>query len=209
MGVTWTVWVEVAKQRRPAQGVWVPTEAMSTTIEQFRTISLLNVEGKIFFSILSHRLSDYLLENQYTDPSVRLNPQTSGGVTGCRGPKTKSGIRQHPIRARMGDGTVTTASVPGCRWIFRGLERLTTWARMPFKPGESRSLVLKRGKVRDLLYFSIGGSRIPSVTMKPVQSLGKTLDCSLEDAASIRIRATNEQLESWLKTVNKSSQVFS
>ena len=46
-------------------------EAMSTTIEQFRTISLLHVEGKIFFSILSHRLSDYLLENEYTDPSVQ------------------------------------------------------------------------------------------------------------------------------------------
>lgn len=44
---------KVAQQWRSAEGVWVPKEEKSTTIEQFRTISLLNVEGKIFFSILS------------------------------------------------------------------------------------------------------------------------------------------------------------
>lgn len=61
---------KVAQQWRSAEGVWVPKEEKSTIIEQFRTISLLNVEGKIFFSILSQRLSDYFLKNQYIDPSV-------------------------------------------------------------------------------------------------------------------------------------------
>lgn len=55
---------KVAQQWRSAEGVWISKEEKSTTIEQFRTISLFNVEGKIFFSILSHRLSDYLFENQ-------------------------------------------------------------------------------------------------------------------------------------------------
>lgn len=233
---------KIGQQWRSAEGVWVPKEEKSTTIEQFRTISLLNVEGKIFFSIISQRLSDYLLKNQYINPSVQKGgipgvpgclehsgvvtqlirearegkgnravlwldlanaygsiphklvevalgrhhvPSsikilimdyynnfnlrfTSGKVTSerhhlekgiitgctvsvilfslamnmlvksaepeCRGPKTKSGIRHPPIRAFMDDLTVTTVAVPGCRWILQGLERLTTWARMRFKP---------------------------------------------------------------------------
>ena len=71
------------------------------------------------------------------------------------------------------------------------MERLTTWALE-----KSRSLVLKRGKVLDRFHFDLGGTRLPSVTEKPLKSLGKTFDCSLKDAASIR--ATSEQLESWL-----------
>lgn len=301
---------KVAQPWRSAEGVWIPKEEKSITIEQFRSISLLNVEGKIFFSVLSQRLSDYLLKNQYIDPSVQKGgipgvpgclehtgvvtqlirearegkgnlavlwldlanaygsiphklvevalekhhvPSnikalimdyynnfnlrfTSGNVTSehhrlekgiitgctvsvilfslamnmlvksaepeCRGPKTKSGIRQPPIRAFMDDLTVTTESVPGCRWVLQGLERQTTWARMRFKPEKSRSLVLKRGKVSDQFRFSLASILIPTVTDKPVKSLGKTFDCSLKDAASTK--ATNDQLESWLTTVDKS-----
>ena len=63
----------------------------------------------------------------------------------CRGPLSKSGVRQPPIRAFMDDLTVTTA-VPGARWILQGLENIMAWARMSFKPAKSRSLVLKKGK---------------------------------------------------------------
>lgn len=44
---------KVAQQWRYAKGVWIPKEENSTIIKQFRTTSLLNVEGKIFFSILA------------------------------------------------------------------------------------------------------------------------------------------------------------
>jgi len=64
----------------------------------------------------------------------------------CRGPLTKSGVRQPPIRAFMDDLTVMTTFVPGSRWILKGLEEMITWARMSFKPMKSRSLVLKKGK---------------------------------------------------------------
>ena len=47
---------------------------------QFRTISLLTVEGKIFFSILSKRLKNYLLKNNYGDTSV-----PKGGLPGISG----------------------------------------------------------------------------------------------------------------------------
>lgn len=45
--------------------------------------------------------------------------------------------------------TVTTEPVSGGRWILMGLEKLFGWAKMPFKPSKSRSLVLKKGRVAD------------------------------------------------------------
>ncbi|XP_053176235.1 uncharacterized protein LOC128359949 [Scomber japonicus] len=134
--------------------------------------------------------------------ALAMNMLVKSAEPECRGPTTKSGIRQPPIRAFMDDLTVTTTSVPGCRWILQGLEKLTTWARMRFKPEKSRSLVLKGGKVTDRFSFFLGDTQIPSVTEKPVKSLGKIFDCSLRDTASIR--ATNEQLDGWLKAVDKS-----
>ena len=97
---------------------------------------------------------------------------------------------------------VTTTSVPGCRWILQGLEKLIRWARMSFKPTKSRSMVLKRGKVVDKFRFLVDGTAIPSIAEKPVTSLGKTFDCSLRDTASIK--ATITKLEAWLSAVDKS-----
>ncbi|KAK0146800.1 LINE-1 reverse transcriptase [Merluccius polli] len=47
--------------------VLIPKEANSTTISQFRSIALLNVEGKIFLSIHAKRLTNYLTSNGYID----------------------------------------------------------------------------------------------------------------------------------------------
>lgn len=110
----------------------------------------------------------------------------------CRGPLSKSGVRQPPIRAFTDDLTVTTTAVPGARWILQGLERIMAWARMSFKPAKSRSLVLKKGKVTDKFRFRLGEHQIPSVTEKPVKSLGKVFNCSLNDRESIK--ATSGQV---------------
>ncbi|KAL2099527.1 hypothetical protein ACEWY4_003921 [Coilia grayii] len=61
--------------------VFIPKEANSTTIGQFRSIALLNVEGKIFFSILAKRVTSYLVSNGYIDTSC----QKAGvpGFPGC------------------------------------------------------------------------------------------------------------------------------
>ena len=71
----------VADQWRQAEGVWIPKEQKSKEIDQFRIISLLNTEGKIFFSVLSKRLSKFLIMNEYIDTSV----QKAGvaGIPGC------------------------------------------------------------------------------------------------------------------------------
>lgn len=61
--------------------VWMTTNKESGNKNQFRTISLLSVDGKIFFIGVARRLTDYLLMNSYTDTSVQ-----KGGipkVPGC------------------------------------------------------------------------------------------------------------------------------
>lgn len=51
----------------------------------------------------------------------------------CRGPLTRIGMWQPPIRACTDDLTVTTLSVPDSRWISQGLEKFISWARMSFQ----------------------------------------------------------------------------
>lgn len=63
-----------------AEGCFVPKELNSTRLDQFREISLLDVEGKIFWSIIAKRLTTYLLANDFIDPSVQ-----KGGVPGYSG----------------------------------------------------------------------------------------------------------------------------
>lgn len=43
----------------------------SMDISQFRPICLLNVEGKIFFSVIAQRMSTYLQRNNLDDTSVQ------------------------------------------------------------------------------------------------------------------------------------------
>ncbi|KAK0147597.1 hypothetical protein N1851_012928 [Merluccius polli] len=75
----------------------------------------------------------------------------------CRGLTSKSRIRQPPICVYMNDLTVTT------EWV---------------KPAKSRSLVLKKGRIVDKFRFSISEPPIPTISEKPVKSLGKILDSS-------------------------------
>jgi hypothetical protein len=63
-----------------AEGCFAPKEKDSREISQFITISLLNVESNIFFSLLAKRMSTYMTENGYVDTSVH-----KGGVPGFSG----------------------------------------------------------------------------------------------------------------------------
>ncbi|KAK7904929.1 hypothetical protein WMY93_017536 [Mugilogobius chulae] len=73
--------VVIPKVWRRAGGIFIPKEKNSSTINQFRQISLLNVEGKMFFSIVAQRLSAFLMKNNLIDTSV----QKAGisGFSGC------------------------------------------------------------------------------------------------------------------------------
>ncbi|GFR84512.1 reverse transcriptase [Elysia marginata] len=64
-----------------AEGVYAPKEQNSKEINQFRPMSLLNVEGKIFFSVMATRRTKYLTENGYINTSVQKG--CIPGVSGC------------------------------------------------------------------------------------------------------------------------------
>jgi hypothetical protein len=100
-----TVWKKgkVPDCWKQAEGIFIPKEKNSRTVEEFRTISLLNVEGKIFFAILARRMTSYITENQYVDTSVQ-----KGGVPGFSGcVEHTSCITQLIREARMNNKDLT------------------------------------------------------------------------------------------------------
>ena len=64
-----------------AEGIYLPKEEESKEIGQFRTISLLNVDGKIYFGILAARVMGFVQANGYINETV----QKAGvpGIPGC------------------------------------------------------------------------------------------------------------------------------
>lgn len=210
---------KVAKQWSNATDVWIPKEENASDTTLFCSISLLSVEGKVFFKILANCLTLYLLRNTYIDTAVQ-----KGEVPGMLGCIEHTGVATYLIREtrenrgdlavvwldlanaygsiphklvataltryhvperikdlildyynsfslRLTSGsttsawhhlenlTVTATSVPGCRRLLQGLERLITRARMSFKPANSRSLVPRKGRVSDKHRFSLGRVR--------------------------------------------------
>ncbi|GFN84981.1 reverse transcriptase [Plakobranchus ocellatus] len=69
--------IKISKEWMTAEGVYIPKEQDSRGINQFRPISLLNVEGKICFSVMVSRLTKYLTGNGYINTSVQ-----KGGIPG-------------------------------------------------------------------------------------------------------------------------------
>ena len=76
------LWVrnQISESWKEAEGVLIPKEEGATDISKFRTISLLNVEGKLFFSFKAKRLLDFTLANKYIDTTIQ-----KGGVPGVSG----------------------------------------------------------------------------------------------------------------------------
>ncbi|XP_077382825.1 5-azacytidine-induced protein 2 isoform X1 [Festucalex cinctus] len=78
-----TAWKKqlIPSEWQRAVAIFIPKEENSKEISQFRNIALLNVEGKIFFSVLARRMTSYLLDNCYID----TNCQKAGvpGFPGC------------------------------------------------------------------------------------------------------------------------------
>ncbi|GFO29352.1 reverse transcriptase [Plakobranchus ocellatus] len=72
--------IKISKEWMTTEGVNIPKELDSRGINQFRPISLLNVEGKLFFSVMASRLTKYLTENGYINTSVQ-----KGGIPGVSG----------------------------------------------------------------------------------------------------------------------------
>ena len=78
---------------RFAEGSWIPKEEVSRLLYQFWLISLLITESKIFFGLLSRRLSDFFPGNGYIDTSVQ-----KGGVAGMPGCLEHTGVLTQLLR---------------------------------------------------------------------------------------------------------------
>ena len=70
----------VDNEWKRAEGAYIPKEKDSRSLTQFRPISLLNVEGKVFFTIMASRLTQYVMSNRYIDTTIQ-----KGGVPGVPG----------------------------------------------------------------------------------------------------------------------------
>ena len=84
---------EISVTWRRADGVFIPKEDGATTVEKYRTISLLNVEGKLYFAMKADRLLNFTLANQYIDTSVQ-----KGGIPKVSGCLEHTAILSHLIK---------------------------------------------------------------------------------------------------------------
>ena len=78
---------------RKAEGILIPKEDGATAVEKFRTISLLNVEGKLYFALRADRLLTFTMANKYIDTSIQ-----KGGVPAISGCLEHTAILSQLIR---------------------------------------------------------------------------------------------------------------
>jgi len=108
-----------------------------------------------------------------------------GSVWVVGGDRLSSGMRLLlPIRAYMDDMTTMTTTVACTDRLLGKLTDNVEWARMQFYPLKSRSILIVKGKVVDQTFF-INGEAIPTVSEKPVNSLGRWYDGSLKDTVRV------------------------
>ena len=98
MKVMWTKQT-IPKAWRRAGGVAIPKEKDASNIDQFRQINLLNVEGKVFFSIVAKRMTTYLKQNNLIDTSVQ-----KAGIPGFSGCLEHTSMIWHQIQAAKREG---------------------------------------------------------------------------------------------------------
>ena len=90
----------ISKTWREAEGVFIPKEEGAKELNEFRTISLLNVEGKLFFAMKAERLLRYALANNYIDTSVQ-----KGGVPDVSGCMEHTSVISQLIREAKANKT--------------------------------------------------------------------------------------------------------
>ena len=70
----------ISRTWRKAEGIFIPKVENAKEVGKFRTISLLNVEGKLFFALKAERMTEYCMKNKFIDSSIQ-----KGGVPGVSG----------------------------------------------------------------------------------------------------------------------------
>ncbi|KAJ3605586.1 hypothetical protein NHX12_027631 [Muraenolepis orangiensis] len=85
----------IPDQWREAEGVWIPKEKNSTQLDQFRIISLLCVEAKVFFSAVylpgREHLHRYICPERWHFRKVRMSGAYQCGDTAYSGGQREQG----------------------------------------------------------------------------------------------------------------------
>nr|XP_055036896.1 uncharacterized protein LOC129424307 [Misgurnus anguillicaudatus] len=192
MRVIWSKGTIPTSWRR-AEGFFVPKEQGATQISQFRTISLLSVEGKIFFAVLVSAHSLCMTQNGYINTSIQ-----KGGVEGFSGCLEHTGVLSQLIQeAKEKKGSLTVV------W----LDFANAYGSIPHNlirvaldyyhiPHNIKGIITNY--LRDIkLRFQ---SARFTTKWQPVEK-GIWYDDSLSDKNNIS--STREQVEEWLKKIDK------
>ena len=79
----------VAERWCISEGLYLPKEDESKEIGQFRPISILNINGEVFFGILSWMMMAFVQKNGYIDESVQKEGAFLSALSKTRSPYSK------------------------------------------------------------------------------------------------------------------------
>ncbi|XP_078118984.1 uncharacterized protein LOC144525794 [Sander vitreus] len=165
---------EIPTSWRRAGGILIPKEKDSSEIGQFCQISLLNVEGKIFFSVVAHRLAGYLQRNNLIDTSIQ-----KAGISGFSSCVEHASVIWHQIQVAKKEGT-------NLHVVF--LDLTNAFGSVP----------------HSLLWTAFDYFRVPAALttfVKPVKSLGRWYDASLKDKE--QVEQLRKEVASGLENIDR------
>ena len=115
---------------------------------------------------------------------------------------TIGGVYIDVSRGLTDDLSISTTSVLQGRIALKRTEEALKWCRMRLKASKSRSLVIQEGVLQMVEPFQVGNEIIPGLHKKPLRTLGRNFDGSLNDSsARIMIK---DKFQSGLLKLDKS-----
>ena len=84
----------------------------------------------------------------------------------------------------MDDMTILTTTKACARRMLNKLQENIQWARMEIKPSKSRSISIIKGKLSEHRFY-VDKEAIPTVSEKPVKSLGRWYHATLKDTEQV------------------------
>ena len=109
---------EIPIQWRSAQEIYIPkvSSPSKNKLSDFRPIALLNVEGKLFFSLVSKRLEAHLIpSNKFIDTSIQKGCMEK--IPGCWEHLSMVWHVLKEARARKSNLAVIWLDICKCLWI--------------------------------------------------------------------------------------------
>ncbi|KAL6470906.1 hypothetical protein MHYP_G00195560 [Metynnis hypsauchen] len=128
---------------------------------------------------------------------MELIIRASAWVVG--GERVDGGLRLPPIRAYMDDMTTITSTKPCTKRLLEKLQSNISWAGMKIKPCKSRSISVVKGQITNDT-FTINNEPIPTILQKPIKSLGRWYNATLNDTE--QIEQLRQDTISGLKQIN-------